>query len=1328
MTTEEAVPFNTVSVVEDILQQRGGHFDGKLASRRDEEASVRRNEATEWMRKTLGVVAGRDLPAEPSEEDFRVALRTGIILCNVLNKVVPGSIPKIIQAPKDSVLVTDGGAPIVFQYGENVKSFIEAVGEMGIPTFEASDMEKGGNLSRVVSCLLELKSYAEWVQGGKIGSWKLAGLPNSKPPLMKTLLRRNSEPSMMKSMGNTLGDKDSSATDNDPKSNLIQMNSTYPSLISLVREHLSNKRTEEIPFVVESLLSQVMNEFEQRLLEQHERIRTIQQEKLSSCKPDEDRLPEGQETVKTIQQEKVSSSKPDEERLPERQETQVREIQQETASPFKPDKQRLIEQQETKLKEIQEQLRAAQQELLRAAQQEQLRAVQQDKVSSSKPEPLVSKAAPIDEEMEEKEEKIDTKEETMEENVEEMMEETQAEEVEMEEEEEEIDEMEEKGEETKDLDLPRDNGPSLEFLRQQENIRKEELLRQEEIIRQERARHEEIIREGERVRQEELIRQEEIIRQAERARQEEIIRQGEKLRQEELIRHEEIIREGERVRQELIREGERVRQEELIRQEEIIRQAERARQEEIIREGERIRQEELIRQEEIIRQAERARQEEIIRQGEKLRQEERARHEEIIRQHEITLQQERARQEEMIRQQEIVRQQERSRQQAIVQRQNKSLQDLKTIVHQTKSGVQAMHKKYQEDFLVLCKHVRSLVSAAAGYQKVLEENRKLYNQVQDLKGNIRVYCRVRPFLGAPSPNQSVGSIDDGSISILTPSNYGKEGKKTFNFNKCFGPSATQSQVFADTQPLIRSVLDGYNVCIFAYGQTGSGKTFTMSGPDDLTEETMGVNYRALNDLFLLQDQRKDTIIYEIGVQMLEIYNEQVRDLLSTDGATKKLEIRNRSQNGLNVPDANLVPVATTADVINLMNLGNKNRAVGSTAMNSRSSRSHSCLTVHVQGKYLTSPKTIHASLHLVDLAGSERADKTEATGDRLKEAQYINKSLSALGDVISSLAAKSSHVPYRNSKLTQLLQDSLGGQAKTLMFVHISPEPDAVGETLSTLKFAERVATVELGAAKANNAGGDNKAGNNANTSGGSSKDGADVKDLKDQIASLKAALARKDAELEQYQGMNLDGAKLNKSHGSTPSLRNLGSTGGARKLPRDDSANSEGQNQDESKLKRRSLDYEDMETRYENSGDWMNNHNNKMAMAMAMKRNDSLTSNDSLVAQWEADNKPSSPSSSPTSYDYDDDMATNDNSSEASDMNWQPTPKSTSSTPSNASSSLKPKKTTTTAPLKPTKTADRSPASSAPTPAAKKPAAAVGSQVKKVAATDVKKRVGGAK
>ncbi|KAJ4829405.1 hypothetical protein Tsubulata_039920 [Turnera subulata] len=270
----------------------------------------------------------------------------------------------------------------------------------------------------------------------------------------------------------------------------------------------------------------------------------------------------------------------------------------------------------------------------------------------------------------------------------------------------------------------------------------------------------------------------------------------------------------------------------------------------------------------------------------------------------------------------------------------------------------------------------------------------------------------------------------------------------------------------------------------------------MSGPDNLTEESMGVNYRALSDLFDISDQRKEVVCYSISVQMLEIYNEQVRDLLA---------------------NACLVPVSTTSDVINLMNIGQKNRAVGSTAMNDRSSRSHSCLTVHVQGKDLTSGSVLRGSMHLVDLAGSERADKTEATGDRLKEAQHINKSLSALGDVISSLAQKGAHVPYRNSKLTQLLQDSLGGQAKTLMFVHISPEPDAIGETLSTLKFAERVASVELGAARVN-------------------KDNGEVKELKEQIASLKAALMRKEEAETEYS---------NNSRSSTPERPSRGMKSG---------------------------------------------------------------------------------------------------------------------------------------------------------------------------------------
>ncbi|KAI3693794.1 hypothetical protein L1987_76746 [Smallanthus sonchifolius] len=452
-------------------------------------------------------------------------------------------------------------------------------------------------------------------------------------------------------------------------------------------------------------------------------------------------------------------------------------------------------------------------------------------------------------------------------------------------------------------------------------------------------------------------------------------------------------------------------------------------------------------------------------------------------------------------------------------------------------------------------HVHDLTSAASGYHRVLEENRKLYNQVQDLKGdigrNIRVYCRVRP--GRLDIQSVVDKIEEGTITINAPAKYGK-GCRSFNFNKVFGPSATQAEVFADTQPLIRSVLDGYNVCIFAYGQTGSGKTHTMTGPKDLTENSQGVNYRALSDLFFLAEQRKDTFQYDVSVQMIEIYNEQVRDLLVTE------EIRNNSQNGFNVPDASLVQVASMYDVIDLMNLGQRNRVVGATALNDRSSRSHSCLTVHVQGRDLTSGAVLRGCMHLVDLAGSERVDKSEVAGDRLKEAQHINKSLSALGDVISSLAQKNSHVPYRNSKLTQLLQDSLGGQAKTLMFVHISPELNAVGESLSTLKFAERVATVELGAAQVH-------------------RDGSDVKHLKEQIATLKAALAKKEGDQEdtQHKVSGSPGDKLS-SH-SPPNLQRVNSLTepqSCRKL-RADNGNIEVGKKSRSRQKTQSFDLEEL-------------------------------------------------------------------------------------------------------------------------------------------------------
>uniref|UniRef100_A0A453K086 Kinesin motor domain-containing protein n=1 Tax=Aegilops tauschii subsp. strangulata TaxID=200361 RepID=A0A453K086_AEGTS len=262
-----------------------------------------------------------------------------------------------------------------------------------------------------------------------------------------------------------------------------------------------------------------------------------------------------------------------------------------------------------------------------------------------------------------------------------------------------------------------------------------------------------------------------------------------------------------------------------------------------------------------------------------------------------------------------------------IELQQKHIQELRNSLSSVKSGMEQLRIQYSEDFTKIGRQLYILSNAASGYHKVLEDNRKLYNQIQDLKGNIRVYCRVRPFLpGQANSSSSVAGMEERTITIITPTKYGKDGSKSFTFNKVFGPAATQEEVFSDMQPLIRSVLDGFNVCIFAYGQTGSGKTYTMSGPNVLSEKSVGVNYRALNDLFNLQAQRKGTINYEISVQMIEIYNEQVRDLLQ-DSGNRKLEIRNTSQKGLAVPDASIVPVTSTSDVAELMNQGQKNRVL-----------------------------------------------------------------------------------------------------------------------------------------------------------------------------------------------------------------------------------------------------------------------------------------------------------------------------------------------------------------------------------------------------------------
>ncbi|XP_062231921.1 kinesin-like protein KIN-14K [Phragmites australis] len=439
--------------------------------------------------------------------------------------------------------------------------------------------------------------------------------------------------------------------------------------------------------------------------------------------------------------------------------------------------------------------------------------------------------------------------------------------------------------------------------------------------------------------------------------------------------------------------------------------------------------------------------------------------------------------------------------QSYMDNQQLHVKDIRLSSRSIKNDMYTLQLKWRDEMSNLGSGLKCLVDAAENYHKVLAENQKLFNEVQELKGNIRVYCRVRPFLaGQDKKSTTVDYIgENGELLISNPFKQGKDGHRMFKFNKVFSPMSSQAEVFSDIQPLIRSVLDGFSVCIFAYGQTGSGKTYTMSGPST-SKQDWGVNYRALNDLFDISLSRRNAFSYEVGVQMVEIYNEQVRDLLSNDIAQKRLGIWSTSQpNGLVVPDASLHPVKSTSDVLDLMEIGQANRAVGSTALNERSSRSHSILTVHIRGLDLKNGSTSRGCLHLIDLAGSERVERSEATGDRLKEAQHINKSLSALGDVIFALAQKNAHVPYRNSKLTQVLQSSLGGQAKTLMFVQINPDVESYSETISTLKFAERVSGVELGAARSN-------------------KEGKDIKELLEQVASLKDTISRKDMEIEQLQ------------------------------------------------------------------------------------------------------------------------------------------------------------------------------------------------------------------
>ena len=356
--------------------------------------------------------------------------------------------------------------------------------------------------------------------------------------------------------------------------------------------------------------------------------------------------------------------------------------------------------------------------------------------------------------------------------------------------------------------------------------------------------------------------------------------------------------------------------------------------------------------------------------------------------------------------------------------------------------------------------------------------RQMHNCIQELRGNIRVYVRTRPFLpGDSQSNESPIDIspDNESLSIMDLRNGSSHG---FKFDKVFPPSAGQDIVFDEVSDFVQSALDGYHVCLFSYGQTGSGKTHTMQGCGN--GAMRGIIPRAveqiLNQARLLNRQKWD---FTISASFLEIYNENLKDLLvsmsknhAVSKQPPKLAIKRNSE-GKSYVDG-LTEVAIDCDgmeqLSNLMEVASRARSVASTKMNSQSSRSHSVFMLHLRGHNEDSGAIVQGALNLCDLAGSERLDRSGADADaaRLKETQAINKSLSCLGDVFNSLATGASHVPYRNSKLTYLLQDCLSGDGKALMFVNLSPTTASSNESLCSLRFAQRVNQVELGKATKN--------------------------------------------------------------------------------------------------------------------------------------------------------------------------------------------------------------------------------------------------------------------
>lgn len=336
-----------------------------------------------------------------------------------------------------------------------------------------------------------------------------------------------------------------------------------------------------------------------------------------------------------------------------------------------------------------------------------------------------------------------------------------------------------------------------------------------------------------------------------------------------------------------------------------------------------------------------------------------------------------------------------------------------------------------------------------------------------MSGGVRVCARFRPQNKLELKQQAVevvrvdGDEATARLGVVSAARGSFEPTHTFTFDKVFGTQSTQAQVYeATAKPLVAAALRGYNCTCFVYGQTGTGKTFSMEGvPGD--KEYAGIIPRVMDDIFDGIHHMQAELEFLVKVSYVEIYLEKIRDLLAP--AANNLSVRESRDRGVWVAGTTEVCCASSDEMLAVMRLGGANRVIASTRMNNDSSRSHSVFIITIEQRNVGTGSTKSGKLFLVDLAGSEKVGKTQAKGQTLKEAQHINKSLSALGSVMNALTSgqPNAHIPYRDSKLTRLLQDALGGNSETTLLVCGSVSSYNAEETLTTLRFGQRAKSIK---------------------------------------------------------------------------------------------------------------------------------------------------------------------------------------------------------------------------------------------------------------------------